>query len=548
MAYARYEYRSFMGAELFCVFITPEKEGKFPTIIIRQPYHENLRFLSDEEAMNIIMDGQGNKVDRGYAVAYQHCRGTGKSSGDFVPYIFEHEDSNDFYDLVRQQPFYNGELYLEGGSYLSSVHLCAAPWGDDIKGAVLAVQDSERYNIMYRNGCFKTGLHGGWYVGQYKKHTYKNKTNPDGIPKNYYDDSFNTLPLTKLSQTIFGEPCEDFNECILHPDPKDEFWKTRFGGGEAHDAAKHANIPILLRTGWYDIYTGGVCNMWNNMDEATRAKSALVISPNDHGETLSADGIYFENSRCEDEFGSSFVMDWFDRIRGTGESKIPVGKVSFYRTFEGRYDTADTIASDKLMKLTLGDKAVTYTYNPYSPAKLKGCLSSGFGGSAFQDAAGSRADIVSIYSEPFENDTFVKGKIKAKLAVSSDCEDTCFILRISIEKKPGSFDMRRDIDEALREKRMASGGDFGLRDDVRTLCFELGDYTPNTEVCLDFVMDEHAFRIAKGERLRFDITSSNASHYVRHTNTKGLFSTRETAKIAHNTVYLSRSFVELPTE
>ena len=548
MSYGRYEYRSFMGADLFCVFIAPEKEGKFPTIVIRQPYHETLRFTSEEEILKSITEGSVRRLERGYAIAYQHCRGTGKSTGDFIPYINEYEDTNDFYNLIRQQPFYNGELYLDGGSYLSSVHFCAAPWGDDIKGAVLAVQDSERYNIMYRNGCFKVGLHGGWYIGQYKKHTYYSKDNPDGIKRNFYDDSFMTLPLTKLSETVFGAPCKDFDECILHPDPKDEFWKTRFGGGEAHDAAKHANIPILLRTGWYDIYTGGVCDMWNSMDDETRAKSALVISPNDHGETLSADGVYFANSRCEDNFGSTFGLDWFDHIRGTGECKIPQGKISYYRMFEGRYDTADTIKSDKTMKLTVGDKAVTYTYNPYTPPKFKGCLSAGFNGSAFQDAANSRADIVSVYSEPFEKDTFVKGKIKAKLAVSSDCEDTCFVLRISIEKKPGTFEMRPDISEELREKRMAEGGDFGLRDDIRTLCFELGDYTPGTKVSLDFVMDEHAFLIKAGERLRYDIASASAGHYVRHTNKKGLFSTRTEAVIAHNTVYLDESFVELPIE
>ena len=32
---------------------------------------------------------------------------------------------------------------------------------DDIKGAIFGVQDCERYNICYRNGFLKKGLHGG---------------------------------------------------------------------------------------------------------------------------------------------------------------------------------------------------------------------------------------------------------------------------------------------------------------------------------------------------------------------------------------------------
>ncbi len=548
MSYGRYEYRNFNGSNMFTVFLTPEIEGKYPTIVFRQPYADANPAITEEDHVNNLLKSYAKYLESGYAIAYQHCRGTGKSSGDFIPYICEHEDSNDFYDFIREQPFYNGELYLNGGSYLSSVHFCAAPWGDDIKGAVLAVQDCERYNIKYRNGCFKAGLHGGWYMGQYKKNTYKGSANPDGVRKNISDDTMLTLPFTAVSETVLGEPAEDFNECILHPDPKDAFWQTRYGGAEARDAAKHAGIPILFRTGWYDIYTGGVCDMWNGLDSETRAKSALVISPNDHGETLAQDGIHFEGSRCEDEFGTNFILDWFEHIRGKSEAKIPVGKVSYYRMFEERYATADTIASDKSLKLTVGDKAVTYTYNPYAPSKFKGGLSAGFGGSAFQDAPNSRYDIVSVYSEPFEKDTFVKGKIKAKLAVSSDCEDTCFVLRISIEKKPGTFVMRPDVPEELGKKRMSEGGDFGIREDVRTLCFELGDYTPNTKVTLDFVMDEHAFKIAEGERLRFDIASSNTGLYVRHTNMKGLFSTQTSAKIAHNTVYLNESEITLPIE
>ena len=65
---------------------------------------------------------------------------------------------------------------------------------------------------------------------------------------------------------------------------------------------------------------------------------------------------------------------------------------------------------------------------------------------------------------------------------------------------------------------------------------------------LKFDFDEHAFLIQKGERLRIDISSADNAHYVRHSNQKGLYSEQTTAKIAHNTVYLHKSFLTLPTE
>ena len=59
--------------------------------------------------------------------------------------------------------------------------------------------------------------------------------------------------LSDFSKTVFGESAEDFDEILKHPDRNDAFWNTRFGGGEAHDAIKHANIPILLVTGFYNV-------------------------------------------------------------------------------------------------------------------------------------------------------------------------------------------------------------------------------------------------------------------------------------------------------
>lgn len=64
---------------------------------------------------------------------------------------------------------------------------------------------------------------------------------------------------------------------------------------------------------------------------------------------------------------------------------------------------------------------------------------------------------------------------------------------------------------------------------------------------LAFEFDEHACLIKAGERLRVDIASASADHYVRHTNQKGLYSEQTTAKIAHNTVYLKNSVLILPT-
>ena len=175
----------------------------------------------------------------------------------------------------------------------------------------------------------------------------------------------------------------------------------------------------------------------------------------------------------------------------------------------------------------MGKDTITYTYDPQNPPSFKGGLCCNFGGAMFQDKPYQRDDIITVYTDEFPEDVFVKGRMKGSLSVKSDCFDTCFYMRVSVEKEQG---------------------DFGLRDDITTLCHQLGDYNPNTIVDLKFTFDEHAFLIKKGERLRIDIASADAENYVRHTNTKGLYSEQTEIRIARNTVNLEKSALILPIE
>ena len=301
--YAFYEYLEIDNEKLFTAVFLPEKSGKFPTVIMRTPYVGTAETEAEFCARKI--NGFTSWLENGYAVVYQHCRGRGLSSGDFIPYVQEREDGLLLQDWIRKQSFYNGEQYLYGGSYTSTVHFVTAPFAEDIKGAVLEAQDCERYNIMYRNGFFKMGLHGDWYIRNYKK-----KSN---LQSNYTPASYHTLPLSDFSKTVFGEPSEDLDEKLKHPDKNDPFWRTRPGGIEAHEAIKHANIPILLHTGFYDIYTGGVFDMWNGLDAQTKAKSALLVHPFEHGRAGKNQPIFFGSMLSEGK-----------RLRRLNRERLPI--------------------------------------------------------------------------------------------------------------------------------------------------------------------------------------------------------------------------------
>lgn len=512
-----FEYLDFNGAQLFTCVCLPKDKGKFPTVILRSPYVDFALELSEGDVSERVLNENKAYLENGYAVVFQHCRGCGKSTGEFVPYIFEREDGLFLQGWIRNQQFYNGELYLVGGSYTASVHYVTAPFAPDIKGAVFEVQDSERYNCNYRNGIYKMGLHGEWYIQMYKKKSIKNKS--------FVLDSYNTLPLCDMSRSVLGQSAPEFDEVLNHPNKDDEFWQTRNGGSDARGAINNAKIPILLTTGAFDLYTGGVFDMWNSLDKETKEMSALLVHPYDHGGTPMVLPFEFENGRIKEKYGE-FMVSWLNHIRLGGKAPFEVGKVTYYKLFDTWY--ADDFApTEKAIELTLGSKEVTYCYNPYAPATFKGGLSANFGGTAYQDPPNSRYDIVSVYTDEFENDLTIKGKMAVRLRVKSTAADTCFYVRISLAKPQG---------------------DLGLRDDINQISNLTRSYIPNEEVEMTFSFDELACLVHKGEKLRIDISSSAFPHYVRHTNNKGLFSKQETAKIAYNTVVLEKSKIIIPIE
>ena len=112
MSYNTFYYVDTLGTKLFTVVCLPNQTSKFPTVIFRSPYVEYAKTSSEDEAVARIAEMQKSFLENGYAVVYQHCRGCGKSDGDFIPYVSEREDGLTLHDWVRKQPFYNGELYL----------------------------------------------------------------------------------------------------------------------------------------------------------------------------------------------------------------------------------------------------------------------------------------------------------------------------------------------------------------------------------------------------------------------------------------------------
>ena len=509
-SHSYYEYLEFDGERFFTAVLLPQSEGAFPTVIIRSPYVSDQKEKSEESILSALLAGYKIWLDRGYAVVSQHCRGQGKSTGAFIPYVHEREDGLFLRRWIREQSFYNGEFYLVGGSYTSSLHYETAPFESDVKGAVLEIQDCERYRLWYRNGQMRKG-HANWHFGLYKDKCGLNKTHSMA--------SFSQLPLKGLSQRVLGDCAEDFEQMLEAEDPSSPFWSTRNGGCDTRGAVRDANIPVLLTTGYNDFYVGGVFNMWNSMERSTREISALLVSPYDHGDGyVHGRSIRFPLGRRSESFGN-YAVDWLDHIRLGTPIPFEKGVITYYRAFEDGWASDFYARQTADLNIPLGEGEASFVYDPADPPA--------FPPEGFLKDGAERGDVLTVYTPVFDSDVFIKGKMRAHLTVRSDAQDTAFYVNVSVQKPEGYYTLRHDI---------------------TSLCYQLGDYTPGSEVELDFEFDEHAFLVRTGERLRVDISSTDDNTYVCHTNNKGKYYLQTDTRTATNTVCLDRSRIILPCE
>jgi len=525
------------GVLLYTQVFRQAEMHKGPVVLIRDPYFPAL--LDDGERRRYWEFIRGTRYAEwtaaGFILVFQHCRGTGLSEGKCIPYANERADGLALLEWVRRQPFYDGDIYLMGTSYLSSVHyswLNAA--GDDIKAAVLPVQDCSRYGIIYHNGFYKVGLHGSWALSMYTKNNV--------LPRLYTEETFRTMPLTDVPKAAFGtddDVAPLLVEEMKHPSKDDPFWQSVDGGSDYLHCLEKVKFPILLATSFYDIYTQGVLDMWESLPPAVKAKSSLLVTPYDHDCSCRYGHLFdleFPYGRV-DEVWPHFKQSWCTAMReGRQPDFVKPGMVTWYIQGEERWKSAPRLDDGPTtMNFFLGEKllakepqkgtAFQIVYNPYDPTPFPGGCCETFGGQRKQPAANFRPDVHSFVSAPLESTISMQGRAEVTLQVSSDCEDTSFYVRLDRVLKDGTV--------------------LCLRDDIVSLRSQHPGYRPGERVQLRFGFTANALTLAPGEALRLDVSCSAWPHYVPHRNTLENYWEARTARIAHNVLYSEGSSLTL---
>ncbi len=511
------------GIHLCSNIFMPDGEGPFATILLRNPY-----VITNEPAQ--IENDRNNSaemVNAGFAVVYQHCRGKGGSEGEFIPFVGEREDGLDTIAWIEQQPWFDGRLYLWGGSYLCYVLLSfinAAP--ACVKGAVLGIMSDDVREAMYKGGAFKADILPIWYPSVYHYGQWKMDV------REAYEKHWQELPAKNYIQNIYGYDVPRFNEIFLCGPYGPDACPGSFS--QATGALKDCKIPVLLLDGWCEMFFQGMEKMWRELPEETRKQSAFICGPWSHGLSVNEGWCYpFTNGNR-----GTPTCEWFEYLRdGKPLSTVTLGKLNYYHSGADTWETADDfpqgtatkkyfLSNEGLVDTMPAGGQWNFTFDPKNPASFPGgpnTFCTGETGHAKQPEPDFRPDVKSFMTAPLTEALDMVGNVRAVLTVGSTAPATMFLCRLCVVEENGNATVIQDAPFVVDS--FLSGRPKRIICETGPLCWKL----------------------LPGQRLRLDVTSSDAHSYRVHTNTQGLWWEQETCKVAKNTVYFGDSVLEIPT-
>jgi hypothetical protein len=535
------------GVTLYADVYRPVAEGKYPVLLSRTPYSTERAPSGFEAAVYFAR--------RGYVFVFQDVRGRHESDGKWEPYRPEANDGYDTIEWAATQPWSNGKVGMQGGSYLGHVQWWAAstapPHLVTIFPALAAVN-------MYKDrltwgGAWKLAPNFGWGAVRQESRIMQNTAphtlldGPDGLA---YDKVIWHLPLIDMPKLIGRNP-RFYYEWIRHPD-FDEYWQA------LDVSAKFEQIagPVHTFGGWYDMMLKGTLDGYTGMSkkgktEVARAKSHMIVGPWGHGSFRKFGDLDFGPNAHIDTH--AVELQWFDHwLKGidNGVDREPPVKIFVMGRNEWRAENEYPPARAEYRKLYLhsGGRANTnrgdgklawdtppassqpdrYRYDPENPVPSLGgndcCGVPTPAGPRDQRPIESRNDILVYTSDVLTREIEVTGPSRLVLYASSDAVDTDFTAKL-IDVYPDG----RTINVAegiLRARYRESLSRPQLLEPGRIYEFTI-DMPGTSNVFLP------------GHRIRVNVTSSHFPQFDRNPNTGDPFGMTANLKVANQTVHHS---------
>jgi putative CocE/NonD family hydrolase len=530
------------------LYVPKGAEGPLPTILVRVPYGR----LEYGEAYSSGL----YFARQGYAALVVDLRGTGDSEGQQLPWRDAADDGVALLEWIGRQSWADGKVGTFGCSALGETQLVLAKRSHPAHlaliasgagGAIGSLEHRYGYFGLFEGGVFELASGFGWFAGNGAK-------DPHAPPPRAFStaEELRKLPLAGLVSGVRPAPnaYDDFLGTPLG-DPRWDQW------GYLTDADR-IEVPSFIINTWYDQTVGDALVISEHMRRTVpRAAQTqrVVIAPGGH--------CHHESDAPDALPLRDWYLRWFDRwLRGRGPGLDDESPYTYYMLDENRWyhatqwpprkaqtqrwylssgGHANSSAGDgSLARQGPGAEAAdTFVYDPMKPVPSRGGAACCTGdphavtGAVDQSEIERRDDVLVYTSQPLAQELRIAGPLKATLTISSDVMDTDLVARL-VDVRPDGTAL--NIQEGALRLRYRDGVPARLM-------------VPGQEYTVTVDMRSIAYRVARGHRLRLDVSSSSFPRLERNLNTGGDNYTATRSRVATNRLLHggdAQAFVELP--
>jgi len=493
------------GVHLATSIYLPPGEGPWPVVLTRTPYGKDAMY-----------GPQAHKeyLAHGYVRVAQDVRGKFKSEGKYAAFVDDIKDGYDTIEWIAKQPWSNGKVGMVGPSAMGiTQNLAAIAAPPHLVTAFVQVAPSSTFRYSnYPGGLFLKNLNEEWLKAQ-------------------------------------GVPTGD----IARPVIRDYDEEERLHDLRAQVA--HVNIPMYNVGGWYDIFEQGTLDSFTVLQTdggpKARGNQKLMMGAFGHG-ALKGDLKYpadagnlndgdtlrwfdywlkgIDNGIMKEPAVRYYVMgDTFDKSapgntwRTADSWPPPSTPTSYYLTESHSLSTAKPATTGKL----------SYVSDPKNPVPAIGGNNLMMDrGPMDQRIVSNRADVLKFASEPLKEAVEVIGSITAELAVSTDAEDTDFIVKL-VDVYPSGYEaLVMDQGSKLRYQIQKGGQARPEKNKIYPIKVDLWST---------------ALVFNAGHKIEVLVQSTNSPRFDVHSNTWEPVKSYDQAVKATNTVALDgRSKIVLP--
>jgi putative CocE/NonD family hydrolase len=552
------------GVKLATDVYRPEKDGKYPAILVRTPYKKDMSQLTGRFYAR-----------RGYAVAIQDCRGRFSSEGVWEPFVNEAKDGYDAVEWLASQPWCNGKVGMIGGSYVGWVQWwAAAEQPPHLLTIIPNVSPPDPFfNIPYEYGSFM--MKGAiWWADILETGATADISGEKikVVMEKKYSKLLNKLPVIDLDKEVLGKENPYWRKWIAHP-TNDDYWLS----ASFHHRLDRVRIPVFHQSGWFDgdgigsklnyarMAALGHPNQkltlgpWGHTDVATRTHAghdfgpqALRDLPRDYLRWFDYWLKGVENGIMKEPLVSIFVMGSNRWLHGPS---YPLPGTCFERWYLSSGGKANTSLGDGKLQLELPARdcpADHYRYDPGDPTPHPDALEEEEKKSEKEatkdekenkpkkesgksdkekkvekkdrreELLKSRQDILVYVSPPFKKAYTFAGPVSAVLYAASSAKDTDWFLSLLT------------VDEKGKLFRLAGGT---IRARFHESMSKPSLLEPGKVYRYTLDLWQTGITVPKGHRLRVELASAAFPIFSRNLNTGGHNETETKYVPAEQTIY-----------